>query len=238
MDIKGKTAFITGGSKGIGYGVAEALVKEGANVAITSRHKDEVEEAAQKLTDMGPGKALGLECNVRNLDEQMDAAKKAVDEFGSLDVLVANAGVGRFAPIDEMAPDDWHDMIDTNLTGVFYSVKATVEELKKAEGYIITISSLAGKNPMPGGSGYNASKFGLNGFSEAIMLDLRQDGVKVSTIMPGSVATYFGGQTPTEEDAWKIQSEDIAELVVDLLKMNPRTLPSRIEVRPSQPPQK
>ena len=238
MDIRGKTAFITGGSKGIGYGVAEALVKEGANVAITSRHKDEVEEAAQKLTDMGPGKALGLECNVRKLDEQMDAAKKAVDEFGSLDVLVANAGVGRFAPIDEMNPDDWHDMIDTNLTGVFYSVKATVEELKKAEGYIITISSLAGKNPMPGGSGYNASKFGLNGFSEAIMLDLRQDGVKVSTIMPGSVATYFGGQTPTEEDAWKIQSEDIAELVMDLLKMNPRTLPSRIEVRPSQPPSK
>ena len=238
MDIQGKTAFITGGSKGIGYGVAEALVKEGANVAITSRHKDEVEEAAQKLTDMGPGKALGLECNVRDMDEQQEAVKKTVDEFGSLDVLVANAGVGRFAPIDEMSPDDWHDMIDTNLTGVFYSVKATVEELKKSEGYIITISSLAGKNPMPGGSGYNASKFGLNGFSEAIMLDLRQKGIKVSTIMPGSVATYFGGQTPSEKDAWKIQSEDIAKLVVDLLTMNERTLPSRIEVRPSQPPQK
>ena len=238
MDIQGKTAFITGGSKGIGYGVAEALVKEGANVAITSRHKDEVEDAAQKLTDMGPGKALGLECNVRNMDEQQEAVKKTVDEFGSLDILIANAGVGRFAPIDEMDPSDWHDMIDTNLTGVFYSVKAAVEELKKSEGYIFTISSLAGKNPMPGGSGYNASKFGLNGFSEAIMLDLRQKGIKVSTIMPGSVATYFGGQTPTEEDAWKIQSEDIAKLVVDLLTMNERTLPSRIEVRPSQPPSK
>ena len=238
MDIQGKTAFITGGSKGIGYGVAEALVKEGANVALTSRHKDEVEEAAQKLSEMGPGRALGLECNVRNMDEQQEAVKKTVDEFGGVDILVANAGVGRFAPIDEMSPDDWHDMIDTNLTGVFYSVKATVEELKKSEGYIFTISSLAGKNPMPGGSGYNASKFGLNGFSEAIMLDLRQKGIKVSTIMPGSVATYFGGQTPTEEDAWKIQSEDIAKLVVDLLTMNERTLPSRIEVRPSQPPSK
>ncbi len=236
MDIQGKTAFVTGGSKGIGYGVAEALVKEGANVTITSRHKDEVEEAAQKLTDMGPGKALGLECNVRNLDEQQEAVKKTVDEFGNLDILIANAGVGRFAPIDEMEPSDWHDMIDTNLTGVFYSVKATVEELKKSEGYIITISSLAGKNPMAGGSGYNASKFGLDGFSEAIMLDLRQKGIKVSTIMPGSVATYFGGQTPTEEDAWKIQSEDIAKLCVDLLTMHERTLPSRVEVRPSQPP--
>ena len=163
-------------------------------------------------------------------------SRKTVDKFGSLDILIANAGVGRFAPIDEMEPSDWHDMIDTNLTGVFYSVKATVEALKKSEGYIITISSLAGKNPMPGGSGYNASKFGLDGFSEAIMLDLRQKGIKVSTIMPGSVATYFGGQTPTEEDAWKIQSEDIAKLCVDLLTMHERTLPSRVEVRPSQPP--
>ena len=238
QNIQGKSILVTGGSKGIGYGVAELLVREGANVAVTSRHQDEVEEAAQKLTQTGPGRAVGIKCNVRDMDEQTQAVKKVVDEFGSLDVLVANAGVGRFAPIDEMSVDDWHDTVDTNLTGVFYSVKAAVEELKKSEGYIITISSLAGKNPFAGGAAYNASKFGLNGFSEAVMLDLRQKGVKVSYIMPGSVATHFNDHTPSEEDAWKIQPEDIAKLVLDLLTMHPRTLPSRVEVRPSKPPQK
>ena len=238
MDINGKTALVTGGSKGIGYSVAEALVGAGANVAVTSRHQDEVEEAAQKLSQMGPGRAIGVKCNVRDMDEQVQAVKRTVDEFSSLDVLIANAGVGRFAPIDEMSVEEWHDTVDTNLTGAFYSVKAAVEELKKAEGYIINISSLAGKNAFAGGAAYNASKFGLNGFSEAVMLDLRQKGVKVSYIMPGSVATHFNDHTPSEKDAWKIQPEDIAKLVVDLLTMHPRTLPSRVEVRPSQPPQK
>ena len=161
MDINGKTALVTGGSKGIGYSVAELLVREGANVAVTSRHQDEVEEAAQKLSQMGPGRAIGVKCNVRDMDEQTQAVQKTVDEFGSLDVLIANAGVGRFAPIDEMSVEEWHDTVDTNLTGAFYSVKAAVEELKKAEGYIINISSLAGKNAFAGGAAYNASKFGL-----------------------------------------------------------------------------
>ncbi|CAA9581955.1 MAG: 3-oxoacyl-[acyl-carrier protein] reductase [uncultured Truepera sp.] len=238
MNLNGKTALVTGGSKGIGYGVAAALVREGMNVVLTARNGGEVEAAAQRLTEQGPGRALGLRCNVREYSEQETVVEKTVAEFGGLDVLVANAGVGTFAPIQEMSQDDWHDVIDTNLTGVFYSVKASLAALKQGGGYIFTISSLAGRNPMAGGSAYNASKFGLNGFSEAIMLDLRQDDVKVSTIMPGSVATHFGGHTPSDEDAWKIQPEDIAELVVTLLKMPARTLPSRVEVRPSKPPTK
>ncbi len=238
MNLNGKTALITGGSKGIGYSVAEALVRESVNVTITARNQSEVEEAAKALTEQGPGRALGLACNVRSHEEQVAVVEQTVAEFGGLDALVANAGVGHFASISEMTAEQWSDVIDTNLTGVFYSVKASLDALKKGGGYIITISSLAGRNPMAGGAAYNASKFGLNGFSEAIMLDLRQDDVRVSHIMPGSVATHFGGHTPSEEDAWKIQPEDIADLVVSLLKMPERTLPSRVEVRPSKPPQK
>ena len=238
MDLTGKTAFITGGSKGIGYSVAEALVQEGVSVTVTSRHEDEVTAAAQKLTEQGPGRALGVVCDVRSFDDQQTAVQKTVDEFGGLEVLVANAGFGTFAAIQEMTPEQWNNTIDTNLTGVFYSIKASLDALKKQGGYIFTISSLAGKNPMAGGSAYNASKFGLNGFSEAIMLDLRQDDIQVSTIMPGSVATSFGGHEVSDEDAWKIQPEDIADIVVSLLKLPQRTLPSRVEVRPSKPPKK
>jgi len=238
MDLTGKTALITGGSKGIGYSVAEALVREGVNVTVTARNGGEVEAAAEALSEQGPGRALGVACNVRDYSEQEAVVEKTVAEFGGLDVLVANAGVGAFAPIQEMQLEDWQDVIDTNLTGVFYSVKASLDALKEGGGYIITISSLAGRNPMAGGAAYNASKFGLNGFSEAIMLDLRQDDIKVSYIMPGSVATHFNDHTPSEEDAWKIQPEDIAEIVVSLLQMPARTLPSRVEVRPSKPPKK
>ena len=234
-DLTGKTALVTGGSKGIGYSVAEAMVKEGVNVVVTSRHEDEVKEAAEKLAQAGSGKALGVVCDARELDEQQAAVERAVSEFGSLDVLIANAGVGNFAPVDEMTPEQWQDVIDINLTGVFYSVKAAVPELKKSEGYIITIASLAGTNFFAGGAAYNASKFGLVGFSQAIMLDLRKYGVKVSTIMPGSVATHFNDHTPSEEDAWKIQPEDIADMVMYLLHAPARTLPSKIEVRPSRP---
>ena len=234
-DLTGKTALVTGGSKGIGYSVAEVMVKEGMNVVVTSRHENEVKEAAAKLSQAGSGKASGVVCDARELDEQRSAVEQAVNEFGSLDVLIANAGVGNFAPVDEMTPEQWQDVIDINLTGVFYSVKAALPALKKSEGYIITIASLAGTNFFAGGAAYNASKFGLVGFSQAIMLDLRKYGVKVSTIMPGSVATHFNDHTPSEEDAWKIQPEDIADMVMYLLHAPARTLPSKIEVRPSRP---
>ncbi|MDQ3535918.1 MAG: SDR family NAD(P)-dependent oxidoreductase, partial [Bacteroidota bacterium] len=151
------------------------------------------------------------------------------------DVVIANAGVGHFGSIEDLTVEQWHETIDINLTGVFNTVKASVPELKKSKGFIITIASLAGTNFFAGGSAYNASKFGLVGFTQAVLLDLRQHGIRVSTIMPGSVATHFNNHKPNPDDAWKIQPEDIGHMVVDLLKLNSRTLPSKIEVRPSMP---
>ncbi|MCI4649805.1 MULTISPECIES: SDR family oxidoreductase [Phaeodactylibacter] len=236
--LNGKTALITGGSKGIGLGVAEAMVKNGMHVAVTSREQTAADAAAEKLTALGPGKAIGIAADVRDMVAQENAVKRVIEEWGQLDVAIANAGVGHFAPIEEMTAEQWNAVIDTNLTGVFYTTKASIPELKKTKGYLITIASLAGTNFFPSGSAYNASKFGLVGFTQAVMLDLRQDDVKVTTIMPGSVATYFNDHTPNEKDAWKIQPEDMGQMVMDLLNMHPRTLPSKVEVRPTKPPKK
>ncbi|MBK0381544.1 SDR family oxidoreductase [Pedobacter sp. SD-b] len=231
QNLKDKVALITGASKGIGYGIAQALLKLGVKVAITSRSQESADEAAKKLG----GEVLALASDVKSAKSQQEAVDETIKKFGSIDFLIANAGVGHFAPIDEMDENDWHNVIDTNLTGVFLSVKAALPALKKSKGYIITISSLAGTNFFAGGSAYNASKFGLTGFSQSIMLDLRNHGVKVSTIMPGSVATHFNDHEPDKnKDAWKIQPEDIGQMVCDLLNMNPRTLPSKIEVRPTK----
>ncbi len=233
-NLNGKTALITGGSKGIGYGIAESLLKEGVNVAITGRQQEAVDAAVQTLSKIGPGKVLGIAADVRDFEAQKNAVAKTIETFGGLDVLVANAGLGHFAPIAELTPEQWHETIDTNLTGVFYSIKAAMAELTKTQGYFISIASLAGTNFFPTASAYNASKFGLVGFTQAVMLDLREAGIKCSTIMPGSVATHFNNHEPNAADAWKIQPEDLGQMVVDLLKMNPRTLPSKIEVRPSK----
>ncbi|HEY9185662.1 MAG TPA: SDR family oxidoreductase [Salegentibacter sp.] len=234
--LENKVAFITGGSKGIGFGVAKSLLDLGMRVAITSRSLENAKNAASKLGSKD--KVMGLEADVRDYESQQKAVDSLVREWGQLDVLIANAGIGHFGNIDELSVKQWQETLDTNLSGVFYSIKSSLEALKKSKGYVITISSLAGTNFFSGGAAYNASKFGVTGFTQAVMLDLRDKGIKVSTIMPGSVATYFNDHTPTEEDAWKIQPQDIGELVVDLLKINPRTLPSKIEVRPSQPPKK
>lgn len=231
-----KTAYITGGTKGIGYAIAQRLVKEGWQVCITGRNTNQVTKAVDDLNKIVSGKAMGMACDVRNIEEQTEVVRKIMASFGQLDLLVANAGIGHFASIEDLNPEQWKETINTNLTGVFYSIKARLQALKESKGYIITIASLAGTNFFAGGSAYNASKFGLVGFTQAVMLDLRKHGIKVSTIMPGSVATYFNGHSPSPDDAWKIQPEDIAELVWDTLKMNPRTLPSKIEVRPSMPP--
>lgn len=234
QDIHNKVAYITGGSKGIGLGIAKILLNNGMRVAISSRNKEAAVEAAAALSN-DAGKVLAIASDVSSLDAETEAVKKITEHFGGLDVLVANAGVGHFAAIDEMTPAQWNETINTNLTGVFNSVKASIDALKKTEGYIISIASLAGANFFETASAYNASKFGLVGFTQAIMLDLRKYGIKVSTIMPGSVASYFNNHVPNEADAWKIQPEDIGELVLVILKMNPRTLPSKIEVRPSRP---
>ena len=229
-----KVILITGGSKGIGYGIAEALLKAGHQVAITSRSQEAADQAATELKQHGD--IIGIAADVKSLASQQAAVEEVIEKWGKLDVLVANAGVGHFAPIDTLDESAWQDTIDTNLTGVFYSVKAAVSHIKAAKGYIVTISSLAGTNFFEGGAAYNASKFGLTGFSQAIMLDLRKYGVKVSTIMPGSVATYFNEHEPDQEkDAWKIQPEDLGKLVLDMLNMHERTLPSKIEIRPTTP---
>jgi hypothetical protein len=237
--MKNKVAYITGGSKGIGFGIADALMKQGVHVAITSRTKSSADQAVELLKSSNPNaKAIGIEADVRELKHQEKAVQKILSEFGQLDYVIANAGLGHYHSIEDLTETQWKETIDTNLTGVFFSIKASVEALKKSKGYFITISSLAGTNFFAKGSAYNASKFGVTGFTQAVMMDLRDYGVNVSTIMPGSVASHFNGNTPDENDAWKIQPEDLGELVVDLFKMNPRTLPSKVEVRPSQPSKK
>jgi len=219
--LNNKVAYITGGSKGIGYGIAKAMIENGMKVAITSRHISAAQKAASSLTS-DASKVLALESDVSSMESEKNAIQKVIDQFGQLDVLIANAGVGHFAPIDALSEEDWKNTIDTNLTGVFNSVKASVEELKKSKGYIITIASLAGTNFFENGAAYNASKFGLVGFTQAIMLDLRKYDVKVTTIMPGSVATHFNNHTPNEADSWKIQPEYIGKMVIDLFKMTQR----------------
>ncbi|MCH7411982.1 SDR family oxidoreductase [Belliella sp. R4-6] len=236
QNLTNKTALITGGSKGIGYGIAEALMAKGMRVAITSRSQSAADKAVEELNKLGRGEAFALEADVRNFDSQQQAVDKVIEKWGQLDLLVANAGIGHFASIEDISLEQWHETIDTNLTGVFYSMKAGLEGLKKSKGYFISISSLAGTNFFANGSAYNASKFGVTGFTQAAMLDVRKHGIRVTTIMPGSVATYFNDHQPSEKDAWKIQIEDLGQMVADLMQMNSRTLPSKIEVRPTMPP--
>src|SRR5699024_1541995 len=220
--LHNKTAFITGGTKGIGLGVVEALLKQGMRVAFTGRSQESVNQALEKLANLTSEKdrVFGFPADAGVYKEQEAAFKQAVDVLGKIDVVMANAGLGHFAPVDELSVEKWNDTIATNLSGVFYTLKAALGELQSNKGYFLVTSSLAGTNFFKGGSAYNASKFGVTGFAQAAMLDMRDWGIKTSVIMPGSVATHFNGNTPDESDSWKIQKEDIGELVVDLLKMN------------------
>ena len=233
-NLTDKIAYITGGSKGIGYGIAKTLLGAGMKVAITSRKSEAAKKAAESLSK-DQSRVLALQSDVSSSVSEAKAIQSVIDHFGGLDVVIANAGVGHLFPIDQLTEKLWKETIDTNLTGVFNTVKASIDALKKTKGYIITIASLAGANFFENGAAYNASKFGLVGFTQAVMLDLRKYGIKVTTIMPGSVATHFNNHVPSTADAWKIQPEDIGQVVLDLLNMNPRTLPSKIEIRPSMP---
>ncbi len=234
--LEDKVAYITGGSKGIGYGIAKAFCEAGMKVAISSRNKQQVIQAAKELGSTD--KVLAVVSDVTNPSDEEEAINEVLKKWGQLDVVIANAGVGIFASVDNLSIEDWQQMINTNLSGAFYTLKASVDSLKKSKGYYITVASLAGTNFFAAGAGYNASKFGVVGFTQAAMLDLRKFDIKVSTIMPGSVASHFNRNEPSEKDAWKIQPEDIGELVVDLLRLNPRTLPSKIELRPTRPDKK
>jgi 3-oxoacyl-[acyl-carrier protein] reductase len=232
--LTGKNALVTGGTRGIGLAVAEALLSAGASVAICGRSQETLKSAVSQLTNKSKSKVLGKVADVRRNIEVADLFTLIDREMGGLDVLVNNAGVGVFKSTADLSVDDWQKTIEKNLSGVFYCCREGLPRLKqRGGGYIVNISSLAGKNAFAGGAAYNASKFGLNGFSEAMMLDHRYENVRVSYVMPGSVDTEFGSAGGRAD--WKIAPEDIGEIVLMLLRMPERTLVSRVEVRPSRP---
>jgi NAD(P)-dependent dehydrogenase (short-subunit alcohol dehydrogenase family) len=235
MNLKGKTAIVTGGTKGIGRAIAEALIREGLSVCVAARTQDEIDKAVSELGD----NAYGYVCDVRDYEQVTGLMTYTIMELGGLDILVNNAGIGIFETVEETSAEDFRAVLETNLFGVFYCCHEAIPEMqRRGGGYIINISSLAGANPHPRMAAYNASKFGLNGFSEALMQEVRHDGIKVSYIMPGSVNTEFGGDTASEEKSWQLTPRDIARVVVDLLHHDDRSLPSRVEIRPSKPPKK
>jgi 3-oxoacyl-[acyl-carrier protein] reductase len=241
LDLTGKVAIVTGSTKGIGRAIAEALSTRGARVTISARSNVDVERVATELVQhKGTVErcTLGVPADVRKYEDCRRLVQQTADTFGRIDILINNAGIGGFANVADMSPDHWDAVIETNLNSLFYCSHEVIPHLKRAGGgWIINIGSLAGKNAFPGGSAYNASKFGLIGFSEALMQEVRHDGIRVSYIMPGSVATEFDGMSRGRAE-WKVQPEDIAEIVTDLLSFPARTLPSRVEVRPAKPPKK
>lgn len=239
MHLANRTAIVTGGTKGIGLAIARALVAAGVNVSISARHEDEVEQTAAELNKFGSGRCVGFVCDVRDETQVKSLFANTLHALGGLDILINNAGIGIFASVESTSGDDFRAVIETNLCGVFYCCHEAIPLMRqRGGGYIINISSLAGANPHPNMAAYNASKFGLNGFSEALMQEVRHDNIKVSYIMPGSVNTEFGGDEPSAEKSWQLQPEDIARVVMDLLQYPDRALASRIEIRPSRPPKR
>ena len=232
--LDGKLALVTGASRGIGRAIAQALHREGAAVALTARDPAVAAETARAV---GP-RAHGFPCDVRSYESVQRVFREVSKLAGGLDILGNNAGVGIFKPVDETDPEDWRAVIETNLSGPFYCCREAIPLMRRrGGGYIFNISSLAGKNPFANGAAYNASKFGLNGFSEALMMEVRYDGIRVSYLMPGSVNTSFGRGSAAKQE-WALQPEDVAEVVIDLLRSPARALYSRVEMRPSRPPRK
>ena len=234
--LTGKVAIVTGGSRGIGFAIASALLAEGAQVTITGLDDAHLSSARRRLEGAGPGSIEALRADVRKYDDVRHAVEATVARCGGLDYLINNAGVGVFAAVGEMTPDQWSTVIDTNLTGVFYACHAALPHLRRrGGGFIVNISSLAGKNAFAGGAAYCASKSGLNAFSEALMQEVRYDNIRVTYVMPGSVATGFAGNDDANGSDWKISPDEVADVVLNLLLHNPRSLPSRVELRPAKP---
>jgi len=238
-DLTGKVAIVTGGSKGIGRAIAEALVKEGVNVCISARSRQEIDEAVLAMRSFDKGKATGVVADVCNYSQVKALFELVEAQLGGLDILINNAGIGIFQTVEEMSVEDFRSIMETNLFGVFYCCHEAIPRMNlRGGGYIVNMSSLAGTNAHPRMAAYNASKFGLNGFSEALMQEVRHDNIKVSYIMPGSVNTEFGGDEADESKSWQLQPSDVAEVVIGLLKDDARSLVSRVEIRPSKPPKK
>jgi 3-oxoacyl-[acyl-carrier protein] reductase len=239
QSVRGKVALVTGGSRGIGLAIARAMAAEGVQVAVTGRSAAHLSAARPRIEAAGPAAVETFQADVRRYDEVKKAIDATVARFGGLDFLVNNAGIGTFSDVASMTPDQWTELIETNLTGVFNACHAALPHLRaRGGGFIINISSLAGKNPFAQGAAYCASKAGLNAFSEALMQEVRYDNIRVSYVMPGSVATGFSSGDETQGADWKIAPEDVAEVVLNLLRHDPRSLPSRVELRPSKPAKK
>jgi len=237
--IRDKVAVVTGSTKGIGLATAEALLESGAKVVVSARNEGEVAAVGKRLMASHPKRVASQVCDVR-LEPQVDALFRAAESaFGGVDFLVNNAGVGLFKNLEEVTLEEWNRVIETNVTGVFLCSRAAIPRMRRrGGGYIINISSLAGKNAFPTATAYNASKFAVNGMSEALMQEVRYDGIRVSYVMPGSVNTNFNGRSPDPAQEWKLAPEDVAQVILDLLRHPSRSLPSRVELRPSQPPRK
>lgn len=233
-----RRTIVTGGTKGIGFAIAQALLGEGGRVMITGRDQAGVNEIVRKLgAEAGDGSRVGgMAVDVRDRLAVENLVIETSRRFGGIDALVNNAGVGVFVDAAAMTDLDWDRVIDTNLTGAFYATRAVIPELRRSGGgWIINIASLAAKNYFPGGAAYCASKAGLVAFSEAVMQEVRYDGIRVSVVMPGSVATHFNGRAPRDEDSWKLAPEDVARVVADLMRHPDRSLPSKVEIRPARP---
>jgi 3-oxoacyl-[acyl-carrier protein] reductase len=236
-DNGARIAIVTGGSRGIGRGVAEALLAAGWRVRFCSRSPKSVEGAEKDLAGRFGDAVSGAAVDVRNQEEVDRFVRETVEREERIDCLVNNAGLGTFGPVDELTGDQWREVIDTNLSGCFYFLHAVAPVMKRqGTGWIFNIASLAGRNPFAGGAAYNASKFGLIGLSEAAMLDLRQSGVRVAAILPGSVATDFSHPGGQQDQSWRLQPADIASMILHLLAYPPNALPSLVEMRPAKPP--
>ncbi len=239
MSTDRKIAIVTGATRGIGRAIAKSLADAGAVVAITARSEEDLASAVSRLNERKSGHAVGYVCDVRDYEQVKAVFAEVAEDLGGVDILINNAGIGLFEPVETITPEDFRAVLETNLFGVFYCCHEAIPLMKqRGGGYIINISSLAGANAHPRMAAYNASKFGLNGFSEALMQEVRHDNIKVSYIMPGSVNTEFGGDEPSSEKSWQLQPDDVAQVVLDLLAAPDRALPSRVEIRPSKPPKK
>jgi len=234
----GRVALVTGGTRGIGAAIARRLARDGFATFVSGSRDASLKEAFGRFAEEGVS-IRGFVADARREEDQKRLVESVASEAGRLDVLVNNAGIGIFAPVDQLKPDDFRAVLETNLLGPYYAVHHAAPLMKKnGGGFIINIASLAAVNAFAGGSAYNASKFGLLGFSEAAMLDLRHDGIRMATVLPGSVATDFGHSHGNRDQSWMLQGADVAEAVADLVRFPDRAIPSRVDLRPSRPPKK